>query len=315
MDTVPICVGCRPKRQGNLITSAAKNTGLGADNRAGVAVILSAATRILRHELAHPPLTFVWTVQEEVGLYGARLLKIGSLGAPKLAFNWDGGSASRVTIGATGGYRMEIHIRGQASHAGGAPEKGISAIAIAGLAIADLQRNGWHGKIQKDGRMGTSNIGVIEGGNATNVVADQVRIRAEARSHDPEFRQTIVREMENSFRSAVTHVPNVDDQVGSVDIDGRLDYESFCLKSTEPCVVAAEAAVSAVGREPELVVSNGGLDANWLSARGIPTVTLGCGQLNPHMTSEALDVAEFQAACRIALLLATAAEQVEHGAG
>jgi tripeptide aminopeptidase len=100
-----------------------------------------------------------------------------------------------------------------------------------------------------------------------------------------------------------------------VDIDGRLDYESFCLKSTEPCVVAAEAAVSAVGREPELVVSNGGLDANWLSARGIPTVTLGCGQLNPHMTSEALDVAEFQAACRIALLLATAAEQVEHGAG
>jgi tripeptide aminopeptidase len=67
------------------------------------------------------------------------------------------------------------------------------------------------------------------------------------------------------------------------------------------------AAVKAVGRQPQLAVSNGGLDANWLTARGLPTVTLGCGQRNAHMLGEQLDVAEFEAACRIALCLAAGA--------
>ena len=62
------------------------------------------------------------------------------------------------------------------------------------------------------------------------------------------------------------------------------------------------------GGEPFQFVSNGGLDANWLTARGIPTVTLGCGQVNAHMVTEKLDLAEFRHACRIALRLATATE-------
>ena len=60
--------------------------------------------------------------------------------------------------------------------------------------------------------------------------------------------------------------------------------------------------------KPELAVTNGGLDANWLTAHGIPTVTLGCGQRNIHTAAEELDIAEFQQARRIALRLATAAE-------
>jgi len=63
--------------------------------------------------------------------------------------------------------------------------------------------------------------------------------------------------------------------------------------------------VTAVGREPIRAVSNGGLDANWLNAHGIPTVTLGCGQMNVHTTSEMLDLAAYRDACRIALTLAT----------
>ena len=62
----------------------------------------------------------------------------------------------------------------------------------------------------------------------------------------------------------------------------------------------------AVGRESVQSVSNGGLDANWLNAHGIPTVTLGCGQMNVHTTSEMLDLPAFRDACRIALVLATA---------
>jgi tripeptide aminopeptidase len=106
---------------------------------------------------------------------------------------------------------------------------------------------------------------------------------------------------------------NVGGESGKVTFEGRLDYESFCLDTNEPCVQAAMAAVTAIDRTPELYVSNGGLDANWLSARGIPTVTLGCGQLNPHTTSEALDIDQFQDACRIAILLATASEASRNG--
>jgi tripeptide aminopeptidase len=53
-------------------------------------------------------------------------------------------------------------------------------------------------------------------------------------------------------------------------------------------------------------VSNGGLDANWLNAHGIATVTLGCGQVNVHTTSERLDLAAYRDACRVAMRLATA---------
>ncbi len=123
LDTVPICVGCEPVRREGLIVSRLKTTGLGADNRAGSAVILQTLLTLLKENLPHPPLTFLWTVQEEVGLQGARLLKLGLLGRPRHAFNWDGGSAHKVTIGATGGYRLTIGIEGKASHAGGALSK------------------------------------------------------------------------------------------------------------------------------------------------------------------------------------------------
>ncbi|MFC1757372.1 M20/M25/M40 family metallo-hydrolase [Planctomycetota bacterium] len=314
MDTVPICVGCKPVRKGRMVRSADPKTGLGADNRAGVAVTLAAALEILKNDLPHPPLTFLWTIQEEIGLHGARLVNQSSLGKPAHVFNWDGGSPSKLTIGATGGFRMQIDITGKASHAGNTPEKGVSAITIASLAIADLQSNGWHGNIQKSAKVGTSNVGVIQGGDATNVVTDHVMIRAEARSHDSKFRERIVKEIKKAFEKAVKQVKNVDGETGAVEFEGRLDYDSFCLETNDPSVKMGSDAVRSIGLEPELAVANGGLDANWLSARGLPTVSFGCGQLNQHMTSEALNLDQFQQARRIGLLLATATES-SAGAG
>jgi tripeptide aminopeptidase len=310
MDTVPVCVGAKPVRKGDFLQSANPESGLGADDRAGVAVTLGAALAILEQKLPHPPLTFFWLIQEEIGLHGARHAQLNLLGKPKLAFNWDGGTAEKVTMGATGGYRLSIVIEGRGAHAGVAPEQGISAIAIASLAIGDLVRGGWHGAINKNGRRGTSNFGVIQGGTATNVVTDRVEILAEARSHDSEFRKQIVAAIQAAFEKAVTQVRNASGQVGKVTFNGRLDYDSFRLADDEPCLLAAEQALRLEGREPLRAVSNGGLDANWTSARGIPTVTLGCGQLEVHTTREKLDIEAFQTACRIALRLATATESL-----
>ncbi len=305
MDTVPICVGTKPVREGDRIVAADPDSGLGGDDRAGVAVLLSTVLSLVRRKLPHPPLTFLWTVQEEVGLHGAKNVRLSMLGKPKLAFNWDGSVSNRLTIGATGGYRMKIKIRGLASHAGGHPEQGVSAIAIASLATADLVERGWHGLIEKGRNRGTSNIGVIEGGVATNVVPDLVTIRAEARSHDPVFRKRIVQEIEKAFQKAVKKIRSSEGRRGEVTVEGHLDYESFCLSKKDPSVLAAKAALEAAGCEVEYAIANGGLDANWLSEHGIPTVSLGCGQNEIHTAGEWLDLKEFHRARRVALHLAT----------
>ncbi len=304
MDTVPICVGSKPVCEGRIVRAADPTTGLGADDRAGATAILCAALEILEQGLPHPPLTFCWFIQEEVGLQGAKHVNKSALGNPKLAFNWDGGAPNKLSVGATGAYRTYITIKGLASHAGGAPEKGISAIVIAARAIADLDRNGWHGLVQKAGKSGTSNVGFIQGGEATNVVTDHVELRVEARSHDALFRKEMQTAIEDAFHQAVAEVKNVNGQTGEVSIQSNLQYESFVLAEDEPCVLAAEAAIRSIGLEAERAVVNGGLDANWLTARGIPSVTLGCGQRNPHTVAETLNLDDFDGACRVALRLA-----------
>ncbi|NBW97585.1 MAG: M20/M25/M40 family metallo-hydrolase [Planctomycetia bacterium] len=304
MDTVPVCLGSKPVVAGRFVKSADPATGLGADDRSGCAVVLSAALEILRRRLPHPPLTFLFAIQEEVGLYGARYVKASALGRPKLAFNFDGGAVEKVCVGATGGHRLDIRIEGSPSHAGVAPERGVSAVAIASLAIASLVDNGWHGLVEKGGKRGTSNVGVIQGGSATNVVAESAALKAEARGHDPAFRNRIVKAIETAFRDAARRIRSVDGKTGRVTIEGRLDYEAFRLDDDEPCVVAARDALRGLGLNPRLEVSNGGLDANWMAANGIPTVTLGCGQMDIHTTDEKLDLDAFEAACRVALTLA-----------
>ena len=305
VDTVPLCVGCKPALKGNVVKSKDKTTALGADDRSGAAVLLTTAIELARQKLPHPPITFFWPVQEEIGLLGARFVNLKHLGNPKLGFNWDGGSAAMATIGATGAYDLLIEVEGLASHAGVHPEDGVSAIAIAGLAIADLQKNGWHGLIIKGKSTGTSNLGVIQGGDATNVVTSRVVLRGEVRSHDPKFRKKLVTEFKQAFERAAGEVRSAAGQTGKIRFMATLKYESFELPAQEPCVQSALAAIGRLGLKPETKISNGGLDANWLSVRGLPTVTLGSGQQHVHTVNETLQLDDYLHGCAIAMLLAT----------
>ncbi|MEZ6091315.1 MAG: M20/M25/M40 family metallo-hydrolase [Pirellulaceae bacterium] len=310
MDTVPVCEGAKPVVDGEQIRSADPNTGLGGDDRAGCAAILTAALEAMKLNGSHPPLVFTWFIQEEIGLQGAHHLNTETLGPIDLAFNFDGGSVDKVTVGATGGERMEIQIIGRPSHAGVAPEEGISAIAISALAIARLQQEGWHGRVEKPEGRGTSNVGVIQGGNATNVVTAEVRLRAEARSHDAAMRKRIVDEIRAAFEWAIAQVKSADGQTGSMHFQSNLDYDSFRLADDAEVVQVAAAAIKSLGRTPFTYVAGGGLDANWLYKHGIPAVTIGCGQRNIHTIAETLDVREYLDACRVAIALACECESV-----
>jgi len=305
MDTVPVCIGAVPKVEGELVVPESPNTGLGADNRAGVAVVLSTALDILRGKLEHPPLLLLFTVQEEIGVQGARHIDPAKFADAAYAFNWDGGNPAKLTVGAIGGYRMKIEIHGQASHAGLAPEKGISAITVAGLAIHTLQQKRLLGKIDVDSHQGTSNLGVIHGGTATNVVADHVSLTAEVRSHQVETIHYLAQQFREALESAASRVQNDQGESASVKFEGDLNYQPFRMEADQPCVQIAEKAIADSGLTPVQAVANGGLDANWLNHHGLATVSLGCGQANPHMTSERLEISKFYQACEIAMRIAT----------
>jgi tripeptide aminopeptidase len=315
LDTVPLCAGARPLRKGNRIVAAGP-TALGGDNRTGVACLVTVAATLQERQLPHPPLTLLFTVREESGLWGARHVDLAELGNPRDGFNVDGRSASEMTIGAVGAERWQVEIFGRAAHAGVHPEQGISATVVGCLALARTYRDGWFGKISKKkghpgSFEGTANIGSFGGedgasaGIATNVVTDYALIRGEARSHDSRFVRTITNAYRDAFRAAAKLVRDDRGRCAKIRFETRRDYYPFRLKTTAPVVRLALAAAEQAGLTPVLRVTNGGLDANWLVRHGIPTVTFGAGQNNVHTLDEYVDVAEFANGCRMALAIAT----------
>jgi len=312
MDTVPLCAGAQPKIQGRKIVNGAK-TALGGDNRAGCGVLVTLAAELAKQKLDHPPLTLLFCVREESGLWGARFVDKAALGNPNMAFNYDGGSASNVVIGAVGADRWEVEIFGRASHAGVAPERGISATMILALALADVKAGGWFGKVVKGKKQGTSNVGPVTGGegrpagDATNVVTDYVHVRGECRSHDGKFFKEITKAYKAAFEKAAKAVKNSDGKSGRVKFKAQTDYYPFRQKDTLPVVKRAVAAVTANGGTPNIRAANGGLDANWMVRHGIPTVTFGAGQNEPHTIDEWINLDEYERACALAVRLATTA--------
>jgi tripeptide aminopeptidase len=310
MDTVPLCAGARPKRQGRKIVNTAK-TALGGDNRTGCAVLATLAAELVRQKLDHPPITLLFCVREESGLWGCRHVDRDDLGKPIMAFNFDGRSASDIVVGAVGADRWEVEIFGRASHAGGAPERGISATMILGLALAEIKAGGWFGKVVMGKKQGTSNVGPVSGGegrpagDATNVVTDYVHVRGESRSHDPKFFKQITAAYKAAFENAAKRVKNSEGKVGRIRFKVRTDYHPFRLKDGLPVVKRAMAAVVEIGSTPNVRTTNGGLDANWMVRHGVPTVTFGAGQNEAHTLDEWVNLDEFERACTLAVRLAT----------
>lgn len=306
MDTVPLCAGCQPVREGDWIRPKSKETALGGDNRAGCAVVLTAILEAIKQGLDYPPLTLLFTVQEEIGLRGARFLTPGKLGNPALCFNWDGRDPNSLITGAVGANNLSIRIDGIASHAGAHPEDGVNAAVVASMAMAQLQKNGWHGLVRKGKSRGSSNLGVVRGGDATNVVMPAVTLQAEARSHDSKFRQQIVAAWREAFETAVGSLTNASGQCGTLKFDEDVRYEAFRIPDDSECVLIAKSASESVGLKPVAQICDGGLDANWMALHGFPAVTMGCGQHEIHTVKERLFIPEYLAACRVGLALATA---------
>lgn len=310
LDTVPMCAGVKPRREGDRIVSDG-TTALGGDNRTGCAVLVTLAETLLKHNLPHPPITLLFTVREESGLHGARELDPADLGGAVMGFNVDAGTPADLIVGAVGQQNWDVEIRGKASHAGVAPDKGISALLVAAHGLVEAQRNGWFGKVVKPEGAGTSNPGIFGGaagkaaGDATNVVTEFVHMRGEARSADEAFAAAIVEGYREAFKKAGNLVTDVTGDVAKIEFNAQPAYPPFHLDETSVAVEHAKKAAESIGLKPATVFSNGGLDANWLSRHGLPTVTIGAGQHEAHTVREYVDLSQFADGCRLAVALAT----------
>ncbi|MCA3279190.1 MAG: M20/M25/M40 family metallo-hydrolase [Roseomonas sp.] len=310
MDTVPLCKGAKPRREGDRIVSDG-TTALGGDNGTGCAVLIALAKALIQHKLPHPPITMLFTVREESGLHGARELDPKDLGGAVMGFNVDSTHAAKLTIGAVGQQNWEVTIKGKAAHAGVAPERGISSTLVASIGLTEARRAGWFGKVEQPEGKGSSNVGIFGGkdgkaaGDATNVVTDYVHLVGEARSTDAAFAVKITEAFEAAFNKAKTEVKDADGATAEVTFQSRTAYPPFLMSENDPAVQRAKKAAQAMGLEPVTMVSAGGLDANWLVKHGVPTVTFGAGQAEIHTVNEYVVIPEFAQGCRLAVAIAT----------
>ncbi len=305
MDTVPLCRGSVPVIRGSRIESSA-TTALGGDNRTAVAAIVSMTEFLLSEDLDHPPLTLLFTVGEEIGLYGAKEVRLSELGNPAMGFNIDGGNPDYAVIGAIGADRWAAHVYGRSTHAGVYPEGGISATLVASQAISAVAQQGYFGKVDIDGIQGTSNVGSFTGGEASNQVTDYVKVTGECRSHSRASLKKITTAYRRAFEDASRQVKNIKGKCGRVEFLVERDYDAFKMSSRAECVKRVETEISALGGIPRLVIANGGLDANYLNQRGLPTVTLGAGQHSAHTIDEYIEIPEYVRGCQLLARLAVA---------
>ncbi|HCC46843.1 MAG TPA: peptidase T [Elusimicrobia bacterium] len=296
MDTVGPAANVRPQVHKDRITSDG-TTILGADCKAGIAVILEVIKTLDDNRLPRPPIEAVFTISEEMALMGAKYLDYPSLRARYgLIFDNEQGIENVITS-APAADKMDIKVYGAAAHSGVAPEKGISAIKVVAGALSQM-------KLGRIDRETTANIGFISGGSAINIVPPLVELSGEARSHNPAKLDKQTRHMEDCLRRAVRKIKVRD---GGKLITPRYEFlierkfPNLHIDKTNPVLPLIAAAMKEEGIKMKPSASGGGTDSNILYGHGIKAPVLSTGMRDVHTTHEYLDLKDFFACARITL--------------
>jgi Citrate transporter/Peptidase dimerisation domain len=219
--------------------------------------------------------------------------------------------AAELIVGAVGQENWDVEIFGKASHAGVAPEKGISATVVAATALTEAHRAGWFAKVVKPKGTGTSNPGIFGGkdgkaaGDATNVVTDYVYIKGEARSSDAKFAAAFAAAYGETFEKAGAMVKDAGGATAKVKFKAQAAHPPCNVTKDAAVVMHAKRSAELIGLKPTTLFSKGGLHANRFVKHGLPTVTIDSGQYGIHTVKEYVVVAEFINGCRLAVALAT----------
>lgn len=255
------------------------STILGADDKAGIASVLEGLADVLERSAPHGDIQVLFSVCEEQGLRGAREMDHSKIRG-KMGFVFDTERpVAGITMSAPTHDTMTIEIHGTASHAGIAPDKGISAIVAASNAIAKMKL----GRIDEET---TANIGRIEGGKARNIVPDLVTIAAEARSRNNEKLGEQMRHMTSVFEEEAAKIG------AKAVVKSERQYSTYRWTTDDAVVKLAIAANRRIGIEPAFMEGGGGSDANTYSSIGIPALVISAGYSGAHSVIEEITVGE-----------------------
>lgn len=272
MDTVQPCLNIEPVVKEGIITSAGP-TILGADDKSGIAPILEALRTLQEQAIPHGDVQIIFSVAEEGGLNGSKNIDKTQLTADFGYILDTGGQPGSVIIEAPGQDRINIAIKGKAAHAGVEPENGISAIVVAAQAITRLRT----GRIDAET---TSNVGIIQGGRATNIVADLVEITCETRSRKLEKLVQLTAQYCEVFKSTAQEYG------AQAEIEVERLYDPLVINKESQLAVLTAQAIKSAGLTAEFGVTGGGSDANNFNRYGIPCVVLGTGMDKYHTLEE-----------------------------
>ncbi len=282
MDTVQPGEGVKVLFSDGIFTSDG-STVLGADDKSALAVIIEAIRILQENRLQYGPLEVVITICEEVGLLGAKNLDYSMIKA-RYGYSLDATDTEGIVTRAPVANHIQVKVHGRDAHAGAEPEKGINAIHLASRAISGLRV----GRIDEET---TANIGLIEGGKATNIVPSLVTATGEVRSHSLEKLEEETKKIVQSFEQQVSEYRESfpsDDGLPKLEVEVRQDFSVLKIPEDHPVVSLVKEAASSLGRKMETKTSGGGSDSNIFFGHGIVTGVLGTGMKDVHTVRESI---------------------------
>ena len=286
MDSVPPCEGIVPiedTREDRPIIRSEGKTILGADDKSGIAVILELVEALAKNNFQNNhPLELFFSTEEEIGLNGAKGFNTQQCNS-KYCYVLDGeGRVGMIFNAGPTQERVEVEFTGLAAHAGIAPDAGVSAIELAAEFCTQIP----HGRISDKH---TTNMGLIDGGKALNVVAPNASITGDIRSHDHMQFQELLKTMEAAVKTIEEKNPKA-----SVKFKNTRKYDGFHVDREHKVIQRVINECQTLNISPLIAPMNIGSDAHILNKRGIPTVVLGMGFHYSHSLGEFIFTEELE---------------------
>lgn len=287
MDCVEPCSDIKPQIEAGVIRSDG-TTILGADDKAGVTAILETLRVLKEDNLPHGDIQIVFTVAEEGGVNGSKNMDASLLHAD-IGYTLDThGAPGKISIKAPGQNKIFVKVTGKPAHAGIAPEKGKNAIMAAARMLMKVPQ----GRIDWET---TCNIGTIQGGRATNIVAENVDIVCESRSRNKEKLEKLTRQICEGFEMGAKETGT------EVEVRVKKAYDPYEIAENSLVVRTAARAAKKLGLPVALEESGGGSDANFFNTYGVSCAVLGVGMTNCHTTEEYILEKDLYDAARLTL--------------
>ena len=271
---------------GKDIITASGKTLLGADDKAGVAIIMSFAQYIMNHPaILHGTIKLLFTPDEEVGR-GTDFLDLKKLGAD-FAYTLDGGELGCFEMETFSADYLTMDIQGVIAHPGAAKGVMQNAIKIAGEIIAALPKQEWSPE-HTEQRQGFVHPNHISGG------AEKARLEFLIRDHDTQQ----LKEHISKLKSIADHVllQNPDFSKSHIRYTIKEQYRNMReVIDLHPILVEnALAAYKTAGISPIVEPIRGGTDGSRLSFLGLPAPNIFTGMQAIHSKHEWIGVSDMQ---------------------